>query len=174
MRRRPLIYLKAVGATTVQAYAQVTIQEATMYKNILIPTDGSELSAKVVKHGIAFARALGAEITALTVIEPFPVFAVDPTVLTDTPAAYEKHARQHAESTLSAVSAACKAAGVACRIVHAEDAHPYEAIIKTAQVQGCDLILMASHGRHGVSAVVLGSETLKVLTHSKFPVLVYR
>jgi nucleotide-binding universal stress UspA family protein len=145
-----------------------------MYKNFLIATDGSELAGKAVKHGIAFAKAVGAKITALTVTEPFPVFAVNPAVLTDTPASYQMHAKQHAESTLSAVSDAAEAAGVACRIVHAEDAHPYEAIIKTAQAQGCDLILMASHGRHGVSAVVLGSETLKVLTHSKIPVLVYR
>jgi nucleotide-binding universal stress UspA family protein len=93
-----------------------------MYKNFLIPTDGSELAGKAVKHGIAFAKAVGAKITALTVTEPFPVFAVNPTVLTDTPASYQMHARQHAESTLSAVSDAAKAAGVACRIVHAEDA----------------------------------------------------
>jgi len=145
-----------------------------MYKNILIPTDGSELGGKAVTHGINVAKALGAKITALTVTEPFPVFAVDPEVLTDTPATYEKHAKQHAEATLSKVSDAAKAAGVACHIVRAEGAHPFEAIIKTAQEQGCDLILMASHGRRGVSAIVLGSETLKVLTHSKIPVLVYR
>jgi nucleotide-binding universal stress UspA family protein len=145
-----------------------------MYKNILIPTDGSELAGKAVKHGITLAKTLGAKITALTVTEPFPVFAVDPEVLTDTPAVYEQHARQHAEATLSKVSAAAKAAGVACQVVRAEGAHPFEAIIKTAQEQGCDLILMASHGRPGISAVVLGSETLKVLTHSKIPVLVCR
>ena len=145
-----------------------------MYRKILIATDGSKLAGEAVKHGIAFAKALGAKITALTVTEPFPVFAVNPAVLTDTPATYEVHARQYADSILSTVSDAAKAAGVACRIVHAENAHPYEAIIKTAQTQGCDLILMASHGRRGVSAIVLGSETLKVLTHSKIPVLVYR
>jgi nucleotide-binding universal stress UspA family protein len=145
-----------------------------MYKNILIPSDGSELAGKAVKHGIAFAKAVGAKITALTVTEPFPIFAVNPEVLTDTPAAYEKHARHHAEATLSAVADAAKTAGVTCRIMHAEDGHPYEAIIKTARAEGCDLILMASHGRRGVSAIVLGSETLKVLTHSKIPVLVYR
>ena len=145
-----------------------------MYKNILISTDGSELAGKAVKHGINLAKALGAKITALTVTEPFPVFAVDPEVLTDTPASYEKHARQHAETTLSKVSDAAKAAGVTCQIVHAEGAHPFEMIIKTAQEKGCDLILMASHGRRGISAIVLGSETLKVLTHSKIPVLVCR
>jgi nucleotide-binding universal stress UspA family protein len=149
-------------------------QEVTMYKNILIPTDGSELAGEAVKHGIAFAKAVGAKITALTVTEPFPVFAVNPEVLTDTPKVYEKHARQHAEATLSKVSSAAKAAGVACQIVHAEGGHAFETIIKTAQQQGCDLILMASHGRRGVSAIVLGSETVRVLTHSKIPVLVYR
>lgn len=145
-----------------------------MYTNILIPTDGSGLSDKAVTHGIALAKTLGAKITAVTVTEPFRVFAMDPAMVTDTSAGYEEHARLHAEKVLSGISTIAREAGVGCHTVHIEHEHPYEAIIKTAHSQGCDLILMASHGRSGVSALVLGSETLKVLTHSKIPVLVYR
>ena len=145
-----------------------------MYKNILIPTDGSELSGEAIRHGVALAQTLGAKITALTITQPFHVFAMDPAMMTDTSDSYQLHAKLHAKNVLSTVSQAANAAGVGCNAVHVEDEQPYEAIIKTAQSEGCDLILMASHGRRGISAFVLGSETIKVLTHSKIPVLVYR
>jgi len=145
-----------------------------VYKNILIATDGSALAHKAVEQGIALAKPLGAKITALVVTEPFNAFAVDPELVSDTPAAYAKQARQFAEKTLAAVEQAAKAAGVACHAVHTEHEHPYELIISTAKAQHCDLIVMASHGRRGVSAIVLGSQTVKVLTHSKMPVLVCR
>ena len=83
-------------------------------------------------------------------------------------------AEAHAEKVLGMVSGAAKAAGVACETLHVENKHVYQAIIDAAEARRCDLIVMASHGRRGVSAVVLGSETVKVLTHSKIPVLVYR
>jgi len=145
-----------------------------MYKNILIATDGSELAEKAVEHGIGLAKSLGAKITPLIVIEPFHVFAVDPEMLTDTPAEYAKRSRRFAEKTLAAVERAATAAGVAHHSLYTEHEHAYAAIIDAATAQGCDLILMASHGRRGISAVVLGSQTVKVLTHSKIPVLVYR
>lgn len=145
-----------------------------MYQNILIPTDGSDLSAKAVTHGIVFAKAIGSKVTILTVSEPFRVFAIDPEMLEDTPASYQKRAAQHATKILEAAAGAAKTLGVPCDTVHVEHAHPYEAILTTAKSKMCDLILMASHGRRGVSALVLGSETTKVLTHSKIPVLVYR
>jgi len=145
-----------------------------MYKHILIPTDGSELAAKAVQHGLAFAKSIGAKITVLTATEPFHVFSTDPKVLTDTAPVYTKHAAEFAAKTLDAVAKAAKAAGVPCETIHLEEGFPYAGIIKTATVKGCDLILMASHGRRGVAAIVLGSETVKVLTHSKIPVLVYR
>jgi nucleotide-binding universal stress UspA family protein len=91
-----------------------------------------------------------------------------------TPIEYKKYAEAHAEKVLGTVSAAAKSAGVACGTLHVEHDHIYEAIIDAASARRCDLIVMASHGRRGVSAVVLGSETVKVLTHSKIPVLVYR
>jgi nucleotide-binding universal stress UspA family protein len=144
-----------------------------MYTNILIPTDGSELAGKAVQHGIALAKRIGAKATVLTLL-PFHVFTTDTQMLQDTPAQYKARMQKHAEKTLGAVAHAAQAAGVACEMVHVEHEHPYQAIIDTAESKGCDLIVMASHGRHGISAIVLGSETVKVLTHSKIPVLVYR
>ncbi len=128
-----------------------------MYTNILIPTDGSELSEKAVNHGIALAKRIGAKVTVLTVVQPLHTFTAE-----------------YAEKTLGAVARPAQAAGVACETVQVEHEHPYQAIIDTAESKGCDLIVMASHGRHGISAIVLGSETVKVLTHCKIPVLVHR
>jgi len=145
-----------------------------MYTNVLIPTDGSELAGKAVQHGVTLAKRIGAKATALTVLPPFHVFTTDTQMLEDTPAQYKARMQAHAEKTLSAVAQAAQAAGVACEIAHVEHEHPYQAIIDTAGSKGCDLIVMASHGRHGISALVLGSETVKVLTHSKIPVLVHR
>jgi nucleotide-binding universal stress UspA family protein len=145
-----------------------------VYTNILIPTDGSELAGKAVRHGMALARQIGAKVTALTVLPPFHVFTTDTQMLEDTPAQYKVRMQAHAEKTLGAVAQAAQTSGVACEMVHVEHEHPYQAIIDTAGSKGCDLIVMASHGRHGISAIVLGSETVKVLTHSKIPVLVHR
>jgi nucleotide-binding universal stress UspA family protein len=145
-----------------------------MYKNILIPTDGSELAEKAVQHGIALAKAIGAKITVLTVARPFHFFALVPLAVGDIEAQYTQAVRESAAKLLYAVADAANAAGVECETVHLEHEHPYQAIIDTAKAKGCDLITMASHGRRGVSAIVLGSETVKVLTHSKIPVLVHR
>jgi nucleotide-binding universal stress UspA family protein len=145
-----------------------------MYKHILIPTDGSELSKKAVDHGIGLAKALNAKVTAVTVSEPFHIFAVEPGMLTDTPDEYEKRIAALAGKYLKAAKDAATAAGVPCDVVHVEHEHPYETIIDTARKIGCDAIVMASHGRRGVSAIVLGSETVKVLTHSTIPVVVVR
>jgi nucleotide-binding universal stress UspA family protein len=145
-----------------------------MYRHILIPTDGSALSEMAIRQGIAFARSLSARVTAMTVSLPFHAFAVDPVMLTDTPAQYERDCEARAEKYLGVARAEAAVAGVPCETTHVWAAHPYEAIIDTARKAGCDLIFMASHGRKGVSALVLGSETVKVLTHSKIPVLVCR
>ena len=145
-----------------------------MYTNILIPTDGSELAEKAVQHGIELANRIGAKVTALTVLPPFHTFTTDAQMIEDTPARYKARMQEHAEKILGAVTHAAQTVGVACETVHVEHEHPYQAIIHTAESKGCDLIAMASHGRHGISAIVLGSETVKVLTHSKIPVLVHR
>jgi nucleotide-binding universal stress UspA family protein len=149
-------------------------KEKTMYTDILIPTDGSELAGKAVEHGIALAKRIGAKVTALTVLPPFHTFTTDTQMIEDTPAQYKARMQKHAEKILGAVVHAAQAASVACETVQVEHEHPYQAIIDTADSRGCDLIVMASHGRHGISAIVLGSKTVKVLTHCKLPVLVHR
>ena len=145
-----------------------------MYKHILIPTDGSPLSEKAVKQGLALAKSIGAKVTAITVSQTFHTFSLDPEVVTETPAHYEEHCAARAQRYLSAAQDGASAASVAYEGMHVFHDHPYEAIINAAKDKGCDLIFMASHGRKGMSAVVLGSETVKVLTHSKIPTLVCR
>jgi nucleotide-binding universal stress UspA family protein len=145
-----------------------------LFGNILIPTDGSDLAAKAVEQGVLFAKEIGAKITAVTITEPFHLLSVAPSQLEYTPIEYKKYAEAHAEKVLGVVSAAANSAGVACETLHMEHEQIYQAIIEAAEARRCDLIVMGSHGRRGVAAVVLGSETVKVLTHSKIPVLVYR
>ena len=145
-----------------------------MYKHILIPTDGSSLATTAVKQGLDFAKAIGAEVTALTVHEPFHMLTLETDMLTDSPAIYHKRAKAEAKATLDKVEALAKARGVIVHSVDVESDHPYEAIIATAKKRKCDLIAMASHGRKGIQSILLGSETQKVLTHSTLPVLVYR
>jgi nucleotide-binding universal stress UspA family protein len=145
-----------------------------MYSNILIPTDGSALASKAAHLGIDLAKRISAKVTVLTVLPPFHTFTTDTQMIEDTLAQYKTRMQKHAKITLGAVASAAQAANVACATVQVEDEHPYQAIIDTATSKGCDLIVMASHGRHGVAALVLGSETVKVLTHCKIPVLVHR
>ena len=145
-----------------------------MYKHILIPTDGSDLSRKAIEHGIALAKSIGASVVGITVSPPFHTFAVDPVTVTETPEQYRLNCEARAERYVGVARDVARTAGVAYEGVHAIDDHPHQAIIATAQDKQCDLICMASHGRKGVSALVLGSETTKVLTHSKIPVLVCR
>lgn len=133
-----------------------------MYKHILIPTDGSQVARDAIPRAVALAKVLGAKVTGITVTVPSEVFADATRMLAD------------AEKYLGEVRDAASAAGVSCSIIRAEHEQPYQAIIDTAKNNGCDLIVMASHGRRGVSALVLGSETVKVLTHCTVPVLVYR
>jgi nucleotide-binding universal stress UspA family protein len=145
-----------------------------MYKNILIPTDGSELSGKALRDGIYLAKTLGAKITVLTVSMPFHVFTLTMEVVIDTAPEYASRMQAKAAKILDEAATNAKAAGVECETMHVEHEHPYQAIINAARNKGCDLITMASHGRRGVAALVLGSVTMQVLTHSKIPVLVHR
>ena len=143
-----------------------------MYKNILIATDGSDLSMSAVQSGVALAKAVGAKVTAVTVSVPFRWFG--PALTADAQAAVREGTRHAAESAMGDASKAAQAAGIQCEKVIVENDFPYKGIIDTAVAKNCDLIVMASHGRRGISAAILGSETVKVLTHSKIPVLVYR
>ncbi len=145
-----------------------------MYKNILVPTDGSELAWKAILHGANLAKYLGANITLLTVTTPYHIFTMETKMVEDTPAEYSKEVQADAAKLLASAAETVKATGVPCDTVAVEHEHVYQAIIESAKSRGCDLIVMASHGRRGVSAIVLGSVTVKVLTHSRIPVLVHR
>ncbi len=147
-----------------------------MFKHIFVPTDGSELSQATVQRAVTFAREAGARITAFFAKPEYPIAyfgegaLIDPT----TPEKFAEMAEQQATEYLGEVSRLCAEAGVPCATVSATSDIPYEAIIEAAEKTECDLIFMASHGRRGFSGFLLGSETNKVLTHSKIPVLVYR
>lgn len=145
-----------------------------MYKHILIPTDGSALAMTAVKHGLDFAKAIGASVTLLTVHEPFHVFTLETEMITDSPEIYKNHAKKRAKAILAKAGALATERSVPFQALDLEADYPYEAIIETAKKKKCDLIVMASHGRGGMGAVLLGSETQKVLAHSNIPVLVYR
>ncbi len=147
-----------------------------MFKHILVPTDGSQLSSDTANRAIAFARETGAQVMFFFAKPDYPVAfygegaLIDPT----TPDKFAEMAEQQAKEILATHEAAAKAAGVVCATTSAVSDIPYEAIIAAAEESGADLIFMASHGRRGISGLLLGSETQKVLTHSKIPVLVYR
>lgn len=147
-----------------------------MFKHILVPTDGSELSQATAKRAVSFAKDAGARITAFFAKPEYPIAyfgegaLIDPT----TPDKFAELADQQANQYLGEVQAMCAEQGVDCSLTSATSDVPYEAIIEAAEKSGCDLIFMASHGRRGFSGFLLGSETNKVLTHSKVPVLVYR
>ena len=143
-----------------------------MHKHILIPTDGSELSQKAIDYGMALAKSVNAKVTVVTVSAPFRLWATP--VTTDIVEEYEKQMRQLSAEYLELAKELAVAAGVTCEVLQIEHDQPYLAIIDAARRRSCDLIVMASHGRRGISAIVLGSETLKVLTHSTIPVLVFR
>ena len=145
-----------------------------MFQHILVPTDGSPLSAKAIKNAMSLAKSLNARVTVLTVIEPYHVFSTDPEQLADTETAYNKRSHDEAARIVSAADEVAQGIGVAYATVKLEHEQVHQAIIETASKRGCDLIAMASHGRRGVAALVPGSVTTKVLTHSALPVLVYR
>lgn len=147
-----------------------------MFKHLLLPIDGSELSLTAARKAAEFASEINASITLLFVKPEYPVSyygdgaLIDPT----TPEEFSKLTKTIADRNLKAASDICTAAGVSFTL-HTESSDvPYEVIVQTATDKNCDLIFMASHGRRGISGLLLGSETQKVLTHSKIPVLVYR
>lgn len=147
-----------------------------MFKHFLVPTDGSPLSQEAVKRAVGFAAEAGARITFFYAKPEYPIAfygegaLIDPT----TPEKFAEMAAQQAETVLNDCAGQAQAANVPCATVADTSDVPYEAIITAAEKAGCDLIFMASHGRRGISGLLLGSETQKVLTHSRIPVLVYR
>jgi nucleotide-binding universal stress UspA family protein len=145
-----------------------------MFKHILVPTDGSELSRESARRAVSFAKSAGAHVTAIYV-KPKASIAnegdlMDPSALDHLSDGSDKRAKEY----LGYIKKLCKEQGVKCRTVTAVSNHAYKAIIETAGADDCDLIFMASHGPGGLQSLLLGSETQKVLIHSDIPVLVYR
>jgi nucleotide-binding universal stress UspA family protein len=148
----------------------------SMYKNLLLATDGSKLSSKAVAHAIGLAKAVGAKVTAFYAAPDYPMPAYADGVVYEPVSRkeYAKLAAQDADKILDEVASKAGSAGVECKTTYSIAAAPWEAILDAAKKNKCDAIVMASHGRKGISAVLLGSETQKVLTHSKIPVIVVR
>ncbi|HEY4083551.1 MAG TPA: universal stress protein [Burkholderiaceae bacterium] len=144
-----------------------------MFKRILVPTDGSDLTVKAVNTAIGLARIHGAQLYTLSVKEPFPYSAVSEMQPTPPQEFFDAQERI-AQDRVKAVVSAATQSDVPCEAVTLEALHPWEAIIEHANNRQCDLIVMSSHGRRGVTALLLGSETQKVLTHCKTPVLIVR
>lgn len=144
-----------------------------MYRCILVPTDGSDVTSKAVETAIHLSQALGARLQTLSVKEPFPYSAISE-IQPIAPQEYFEAQEQIAARRVQAVAEACKAAGLDCGCHTVEALHPWEAIVEHCKQHGCDLIVMASHGRRGMRALLLGSETQRVLIHSTVPVLVVR
>lgn len=147
-----------------------------MFKHILVPTDGSEMSQETVRRAVSFAKEAGARITAFYAKPEYPVTYYGEGVLIDTtsPEKFAELAEAQAQEILDFADSLCREAGVPCTKLTMTSDIPYEAIIEAATRSGCDLIFMASHGRRGLTSLLLGSETNKVLTHTTIPVLVFR
>jgi nucleotide-binding universal stress UspA family protein len=147
-----------------------------MYKHILVPTDGSSLSGRAIREAVAFAKSTGARITGFYCSPNYSVQVYGDFVPSDfiTPQEFAKQTKRTAEQYLGVIQKAADAAGVRCKTVQVLSDVAWKAIIKAAHGNKCDLIFMASHGRRGLAGLLLGSETTKVLTHSKIPVLVHR
>ena len=147
-----------------------------MFKHILVPTDGSQLSEDTARRAVSFAKEADAQITAFFAKPEFPVTYYGEGVLIDstTPEKFAELSEEQAQKILGFVENLCQQEGVRCATMTLTSDVPYEAIIEAATQSDCDLIFMSSHGRRGLSALLLGSETNKVLTHTNIPVLVYR
>ena len=145
-----------------------------MYEHVLLPTDGSELSERAARDGVRFARSLGAQLTVLhttPVAYPFELYAH---AAAERAVEFDAFWKEKAARALEPIEQMARNAGVLCSVVHRVAESASDVIISVAAEHGCDLIFMASHGRRGVSALLIGSETNKVLTHSKIPVVVWR
>jgi nucleotide-binding universal stress UspA family protein len=148
-----------------------------MYDHILIATDGSELAAKGVRHGLALAGPLGARVTVLTVSEPLQLQAAKQAVaagVDDPVARYDQQIDDDMKDRFEPIERQAAERRIQIDLLHEIDQSPAQAILRTARLKGCDLIVMTSHGRHGAARLLLGSQTAAVLAHTTVPVLVVR
>lgn len=144
-----------------------------MYKNIVVAVDGSTIADNAAEHAIALAKEHKAKLTAVTVTEPYEAVALTATAMVD-PSEYRKRCAEHATEIFSIVIKNAVASGVACETVHQDSHWPYAGIIEAAERANADLIVIGSHGRRGLEALLLGSQAAKLLTHTKLPTLVIR
>ena len=146
-----------------------------MYKNILIPTDGSDFSDKAISHGVALAKLHGAKITGITVVTGLHEHAsLEGHTLDDVQTDFKALSENHAKSALEPLAAAARAAGIEPDLHYFRNVTPHEGIVMAVKNHGCDLIVMSTHARRGISAMLLGNETQKVISESPVPVLVVR
>lgn len=145
-----------------------------MYKHMLVATDGSDVAGQAVEDALALATAVGAEVTVLTVTPPWSALAYGVVQGLSSHEAFDAAMAERSGKILSAAARKAEGLGVVCRTLHAVDVTPYQSILRTAEEAGCDLIVVGAHGRRGVERLLLGSETTKLLAHSKYPVLVWR
>ncbi|WEF32745.1 universal stress protein [Pseudoduganella chitinolytica] len=145
-----------------------------MFKSILLPTDGSELSEKATAIAVEFARVHGARIVGITVIQPFPFAPMTDGAIVPDAEVFDTQANVAATRNVERIAAAAAAAGIPFEGIVANSHNPYQEIVAAAEKHNCDIILMASHGRKGLNKLFLGSETQKVLAHTQLPVLVLR
>ena len=143
-----------------------------MYKNILVATDGSELATKAVEQGLALAKTLAAKVTVVTVTEPWTMIAPGEIGMTIPIDDFEAGVAEHATKILNAVKLHAKTSGVMCDVLHIKDRYPADGILEAAKDKGCDLIVMASHGRRGIARLLIGSQANRVVTHSPIAVLI--
>lgn len=147
-----------------------------MFKHILVPTDGSALSLRAAENAIRFAKVHGARITAFYAAPEYhPNISGDYMPSNFVPLAeFKKQVQKAADKYLGQIKELAAVGKIPCAGSYVSNDSPYQAIIKAAKANKCDLIFMASHGRSGITGLLIGSETHKVLTHCKLPVLVYR
>jgi nucleotide-binding universal stress UspA family protein len=142
-----------------------------MYRHIIIPTDGSETGTRAVEQGLDLARALGAELTILTVLQPFQVLALTPEVVAESTGEHERHLEEH-RRTDDWLEQRVRTSGVTCSHIVAEHNHLSEAVRQAAEARGCDLIVMPAHERYTLLGRAVDSETARLLARSRLPVLV--
>ncbi len=145
-----------------------------MYAHILIASDGSELAGRAVEQGLTLAKTLGSKVTAVTVTEPWTAAVSGEWAVAFPVEEYEKAAAANAHKILTQVHETAARIGIGCETVHVKDQFPAEGIVEEAKTRGCDLIVMGSHGRRGLARFVLGSQAMRVLTHSTTPMLICR
>ena len=143
-----------------------------MYKSILVATDGSELATKAVGQGLALAKTLAAKVTVVTVTEPWTMIAPGEIGMTIPIDDFEAGMAEHATKILDAVKLQAKTSGAMCEVLHIKDRYPADGILEAAKDKGCDLIVMASHGRRGIARLLIGSQANRVVTHSPIAVLI--